>query len=111
MATTLQQVLNLARLDLNDDDKVRWPDAKLLPFLNNIILDSTRLRKDLWLGRFLSLPEGDLLLTDDFPLPYSFVRSAADYVIARANLMNTEDGKMPVASAYLGLSAKEGGVP
>jgi len=107
---TLQQVLDLARLDLNDDDKVRYPDAKLLPFLNNIIQESTVLRKDLWLDRWNLFPIPLYALADTFPLPSNYMRSAADYVIARAHLMNTEDGKVPLASAYLGLSAQGGGV-
>jgi len=107
---SMQAVVNLARLDLNDDDKVRYPDSKLLPFVNNFIQEAVKNRPDLFLGSFLSLPDDNLKLVDTFPLPNKYKRACADFVIARSNLLNTEDGKIPLASAYMGMSAKQGGV-
>lgn len=106
---TMQDVVNLARIDLNDEDKVRYLDAVLLKFLSNFIQESIKLRPDLFISSIFRLPSYNLTITDIFPLPDRYIRSCADYVIARAKLIGTEEGSMTEASAYLGLSVKSGG--
>ena len=41
-----QTVINLARLDLNDEDKVRWPDATLLEHVRSYVQEAFKSRSD-----------------------------------------------------------------
>lgn len=99
----------MARLDLNDDDKVRHTDESLLVFANNFIQESIKLRPDWFFGVANNLP-GSLALTDDFPIDQRNARACADYVIGRANLRGTEESRMDVAAAYVQLSSRSAGV-
>jgi hypothetical protein len=108
--TTMQQVLDLARLDLNDADEDRYPDKDLIKFANNYVQEAIKTRSDLFIGSFSALPSANLILTDTFPMPDRYVRSCADYVIGRAMMLNTEESSMTQAANYIGLSAKEGGI-
>lgn len=107
---TLQEVLNLARLDLNDADEVRYRDVVLLGFANNYVQEAIKNRPDLFLGGFSALPSANLTLVNTFPMPDRYIRSCADYVIGRAYMLNTEESSMTIAANYISLSAKEGGV-
>jgi hypothetical protein len=108
---TLKEVIDLARLDLNDDDKTRYPDNNLVKFVNNYIQEAVKSRPDLFLGGFLALPAPTLTLTSTFPMPNGYIRSCADYVIGRAMMLNTEESSMTKAANYIQLAAKEGGAP
>lgn len=107
---TLQQVINLARVDLNDDDKTRFSDPKLLLFANNYIHEAIKNRPDLFLGEYLDLPDNDFTLGGTFPMPNTYRRACADYIVGRAMMLNTEESSMTQAANYIGLSAKESGV-
>ena len=104
----MQSVIDLARLDLNDSDKVRHTDADCLKFLNDYIQEAISKRPDLFFGVASSLPN-NLALNADFPMNDRYVRGAADFVIARCNMRGTEEGRLDVGSAYLQLSAANGG--
>jgi hypothetical protein len=107
---TMEDVIELARLHLNDEDKVRHFDADLLLFASNYIQEAIKERPDLFIGSFQRLPDYSLKLSDTFPMPIRYVRSCADYVIARVNMKNTEEGSFNIASSFFNLSAKAGGV-
>lgn len=107
----IQAVINLARVDLNDEDKVRWPDATLLNHVRSYVQQAQFSRPDLFLGRFkFNTPIYTLLLTGEFPMSDRYVRSCADYIIGRAMMNSTEEGTIAIANNYLALSAKEGGL-
>jgi hypothetical protein len=110
MATTFQQVINWARLDLNDDDKTRHPDAILIKYANNYVQEAIKMRPDLFFREAINLPSSDFVLTDTFPMTDRYLRSCSDYIIGRAKMRGTEESNMAEASAYLQLSAKEGGI-
>ncbi len=107
---TMQEVINTARLDLNDDSRTRITDPNLLIYANNAIQEAIKARPDLFIGHFNCLPEPDLAVTDDFPLPSSHIRDVADYIIARAHLINTEDSAIQRSGAYLTLAKQGGGL-
>lgn len=86
---TVQEVLDIARRTLHDDDKVRWPDDDLLSYHNSAIQRAVAIRPDLFLGRFGSLPT-TFAVTDTFPLSARFERPVADYIIARAESKDDE---------------------
>jgi hypothetical protein len=106
--TTIQTVINLARVDLSDGDKVRYPDTTLLSFINNYIQESVSNRPDLFFD--VAIPSSTLTLSDTFPMSDRYIRGAADYVIGRANMIGTEDSRLDVGAAYMGLAVKNGGV-
>jgi len=89
MATTMQQLVDRARKPLNDNDKVRWPDATLLEYANDALLRLRSKRPDLFFGQFLNLP-GAVTLANNFPLGDEFIEPVADYLRARAHTHDTE---------------------
>jgi hypothetical protein len=91
MATALS-ILNLARDPLNDDEKVRWTDAALLPHLNQGLEQIRRARPDLFLGS--AVPFGTdfaLTLGDVVPMEASYHQNLADYIAARAFAKDDEE--------------------
>jgi len=97
---TMQDIVDLARVDLNDDDKVRWTDATLLRHANDALLISKSLRGDLFIGS-LGTPLVDLALSGTFPLPLVYRRPVADFVIGRASMIENEEGTDSKAGSYL----------
>lgn len=89
MAITLQDVLDRARIPLNDAAKVRYPDADLLAYANAGIRVAMSLRPDLRFGKF-GAPYTDLPLADDFPMDARYVQPIADYVTGRAETRDDE---------------------
>jgi hypothetical protein len=89
MAYTVQQVVDQARIPLNDDGKVRYTDAVLLTYFNDSILVIRKKRPDLFLGRWTTLP-AQLALADPFPVDDVYVPIVADYITGRAELVDDE---------------------
>ena len=81
--STLQAVLDVARHPLNDEDKVRYPDATLLVYLIHGLLTAYRNRYDLFMGGG-TVPTLSMTVASTFPLPDEFSQVFADYVTARA---------------------------
>lgn len=98
--TTLQEVIDLARIDLNDPAKIRWPDAALLKFANDALQLARTFRADLFVGS-LSSAQNDLTVGGTFPLPLAYRRPVADYIIGRAALKDDENAQMDRAPGYL----------
>lgn len=87
--STLQTVVDLARLPLNDADKVRYPDATLLTHAIHGLLVAYRNRYDLFMAGG-TVPTLAMTLASTFPLPDEFVQVFADYVTARAESVDDE---------------------
>jgi hypothetical protein len=83
MTVTMQSVVDLARLDLNDADKTRSPDSELLSFANDGIGKAYVLRPDLR-GDNYADAYVDLALTDPFPLSLEYRSAIANYIVFRA---------------------------
>lgn len=106
---TMQQVIDRARIPLNDADKDRYPDEDLLVYGNEALAILRRRRADLFLGNLAggmpALNLGDLLPFDDAYLP-----AVADYVTARAETRDSEEELISRATVFFGLfSASAGG--
>ena len=86
---TMQNVLDAARIPLNDSAKVRYPDAELLGYANDAILRIRNLRPDLFVGGWLALPINNLA-TDMFPIRDEFKPIVQDYVTGRAEAKEDE---------------------
>jgi hypothetical protein len=89
MAFTFQSVVDLARIPLNDEDKVRVDDATLLAFANHGAMTLARRRPDVFVGQYSNLPDGQRALSDTFPLP-EYIQLLADYVTFRAETIDDE---------------------
>jgi hypothetical protein len=105
MAYTAQQILDLARLPLNDAAKVRYPDVELLAYLNTVLMLFRKRRPDLFLGRYAALP-GPLLVTDTWPTADEYASAAADFVTGRAELKDAEEADTGRVAGFMGLFEK-----
>ena len=87
--STLQDVIDLARIPLNDLGGVRYSSEDLLRYANAGIRRAYQVRPDLRLGSF-STPITDKALTDVFPMPGEYLQAIADYVVFRAETKDDE---------------------
>ena len=91
MPTTVQDVLNYARLTVNDTASARYSDADGLTYANAAIAKTLDIRPDLRMGTSTSsgILTGygwgaytALVATSSFPLSYDYVEKIAHFVIA-----------------------------
>jgi hypothetical protein len=87
---TVQQVIDRGRVPLNDADKVRYPDATLLDYLNDGMAEVYTLRPDLRFGSY-STPVAALGLTDTFPLSAAHEVAIKHYLVYRAEMTDDEN--------------------
>lgn len=87
--STMQDVIDLARIPLNDSAKVRYLDADLLKSANAAISAAYKVRPDLRYGSF-GTEFSALAVGGTFPLPYQFEQVVADYMTARAEMKNDD---------------------
>ena len=90
---TMQDVMDLARLDLNDlatgTIVPRYPQTDLLKYANDGIARAVRLRPDLRYGNYgtgtsTSADYTDLTTASTFPLDLLYRPAIASYIVARA---------------------------
>ena len=80
MSFTVQSVLDLARGDLNDADKIRFPDSDLLKAFNDCIARTYVYRPDLRFGNYPTAYT-DLTVSSDCPLGIEYRQAIASYII------------------------------
>jgi hypothetical protein len=93
----MQQVVDLARKDLNDADKVAYTDPDLLEHANAGIREAYQIRPDLRLGNYAT-PIANKAIGEDFPLSDDYKRAVADFVIGRASAVDADhvdSGRVP----------------
>lgn len=84
-APTLQNVVDLAREDLNDAAKTRYADSVLLKHANDGLDAMLMGRPDLFIGQFTTMQDGaQFALGDNLPVEGRFKRVLADYIVFRA---------------------------
>lgn len=104
MAFTVQQVIDRARVPLNDAAKSRYSDAEMAVYANDAYYLLRRYRSDLFLGQWTTLPSS-LALTDEFPsVDIMYLPSVADYVTARAEFKDDEAVIAQRAQAMLAMA-------
>lgn len=103
---TLQDVINRARIPLNDDAKARYSDARGLEFCNTAIAVAYKVRPDLRFGSYAT-EFAPLLVGDTFPLPYQYVQAVADYVTGRLNTIDAEPENGERAMAFMAQFEKQ----
>ncbi len=84
-----QQLLDRARIPLNDADKARYTDTVLLEYLNEGLQWLRRERPDLFMGA-LNKPLATLATDTDVPLGAQWHAPLADYVSARAQTVDAD---------------------
>lgn len=101
--TTAQQIIDLARLPLEDADKDRYSDAMLLSYLNYGLQQLKRVRADMFIG---SLKTGHtaLTLSSTVPTPEEADQALADYVTARAGMTDNTEEDANRAGAFFKLA-------
>lgn len=100
MAFSMQSVIDLARGDLNDANKIRYPDADLLKHANDGVAKAFALRSDLRFGSYATAYT-DLAVGDDFPLGIEYRDAVAAFIVARAQ--EADDEFVTQGKAELGL--------
>lgn len=98
--STVQDAIDLARVDLNDADKARWSDLELLGHFNAALRLTYQIRPDLRFGNYGS-GGSDLLLKSTFPISDDYLRALADFVVARANASETDDSELNRATTFM----------
>jgi hypothetical protein len=85
---------------LQDDAKVRYPDAELLDYANSAYLTLRRKRPDMFLGLWGSMPS-NLGMASNFPgAGDEYMPSIADYVTARAEFKDDENVVQQRAASF-----------
>lgn len=81
----------MARHPLNDDAKVRAPDATCLVYVKAALHLLLNKRPDLFFGQFTALPDiPALVVGSNFPVDDTYATAVADYIVARVESGNDE---------------------
>lgn len=86
---SIQSVMDLARLDMNDAEKTRNPDPVLLQYANDGIAQIKVMRPDLNWGNY-TISYADLSATDPFPFALEYRPALANYIVMRAEASDDE---------------------
>jgi hypothetical protein len=87
----MQHLVDRARIPLNDAAKTRYSDVTLLAYGVDGLVFATAKRPDLLIGNWSSPSTySALAVGSTFPLPDRYFPLVADYVTARAELIDDE---------------------
>lgn len=102
MSRTFQQVIDRARIPLNDADKVRYTDADLLGYANDAVLLLRQKRPDLFFGSW-TIPAGEYAIGANLPVEDTYFPAVADYITGRAESRDDEESMQTRAAAFMQL--------
>lgn len=105
----MQDVMNLARIDIADTSSARYPDANLIRFANDAVAQVIVMRPDLNWGNY-GTPYVDLATTSTFPLPNEYRRPVADFIIASTQKADDEFAVQQKGIQAMALALKELGI-
>lgn len=88
--TTFAVILGQARVLLQDTGAVRYTDAELLVYANDAIKMIRRIRPDTFYGLYKTAL-AEYGLADESPVGIEFDQAIRDYVVAYANMRESED--------------------
>ena len=106
MAYTMQQIVDMSRVPLNDTKKARYSDTNLLSFANAAVMRVLELRPDLLFGTAYTIASS-LAMSGSFPLPDRFAQTVADYVGGRAELKDEDASTQARAQVLMGMFTAE----
>jgi len=104
--STMQDVIDLSRKDLNDDGKIRYFDVDMLKYANDGIARSYELRPDLAYGSY-GTAYTDLTTASTFPLPIEYRAKIANYITFRCQTVDDEFVSSGLAQQSYTLFLKE----
>lgn len=99
---TLQDVIDEARVILQDSAKTRYTDADLTKICNYAIFEAYRIRPDLNFANIGSAPSA-LLIGGTFPLPPQYEPVVSNYIAGRAEIRDDEYSVDGRAAALIGM--------
>jgi uridine kinase len=88
--TKFSDIISQARVLLQDTTSVRYSDAELMVSANDAMKVIRRVRPDTFYGKYKTVI-AEYLITDDFPIGLEFTQTVRDFVIAYANMRESED--------------------
>jgi hypothetical protein len=81
---TIQECIDIARIDLNDDDKERYRDAEhMLRHAREGVAVMLNMRPDLFFGNY-DLDPYALALSDPIPFEVQYAPALQEYLVMRA---------------------------
>lgn len=96
---TMQNLVDRARTTrINDPQKIRHPDSKVLQHLNDFVKVVFNYRPDFFIGAFATSPPAELALGGTYPLPPVTEPWAVEYVATMLNLPEDEEAKQMKAT-------------
>lgn len=103
MARKFQDVVDRARIPLNDADKGTYTDADLLKGANDAILILRLKRPDLFFGSYATLPDTEYAIGADFPVATEFFVPVVNFVVAWAEHRDDEEAMQSRAPEFYAL--------
>lgn len=102
--TTFQQIVDRARVPLNDAAKTRYPDADLMEGANRAMSVLRAKRPDLFFGVGASWDTvTTYVLADNFPIEDIYRTAVEDFITSWAELRDDEDAMQQRASTFFQL--------
>lgn len=103
---TFQEVIDSARVVLQDADKIRYTDAQLLEYANDGVQEGFRIRPDFRLGSYTVAPT-TYVVGNTVPFPHFYQMLLKHYVVYRAEFRDDEYSQDGRAAAALGIFKAE----
>lgn len=88
--TTFADIISQARVLLQDTDAVRYSDAELMVSANDVMKMIRRIRPDAYFGSYKTAIT-EYAKTDTFPIGTEYVQAVRDFIVAYANMRESED--------------------
>lgn len=88
--TTFSDIISQARVLLQDTTSVRYSNSELMVSANDALKLIRRVRPDAFFGSYKT-PIADYVISDTFPIGLEFVQAVRDFIIAYANMRESED--------------------
>jgi len=104
---TVQSLLDRARLPLNDDEKIRYPDTELLAWAVDGVKLLKRKRPDLFVGRW-TVSFDALEVGDAVPIDEMYHQMLADYITGRCETKDADFSAEGRGMAFLQLAGGVG---
>jgi hypothetical protein len=98
----MQQVIDRARIPLNDSAKDRYSDTDLLGYANEALQRLRSVRADLFIGS-LGTAFVNRTIGQTFPVDDVYAAAVADYVTARSESRDSEEELMQRATVFFSL--------
>lgn len=83
-------IVSQARVLLQDTSSTRYSDAELMVSANDAMKLLRRVRPDAFFGSYKTAI-ADYAITDTFPVGLEFVQAVRDFIVAYANMRESED--------------------